>query len=114
MKPLNRYLSYIKYMNNLFKNPYLNSIFAELYIILIVLLIRSFAKPNTPDTFFDAIVAFSIFTLSAAVMGYLFFGKPLLLFIGGDKKKAVTFFYKTVLGFTILTILATVIIKFFI
>ncbi len=98
-------------MNKLFKNPFLNSIYAEIYIILIVLLIRSFSKPNTPDTFFDAIVAFSLFTLSAAVMGYLFFGEPLLLFISGEKKKAVTFFYKTVLGFAILTIISTLIIK---
>ena len=64
-------------MNKIFKNPYLNSICAELYIIIVVLIMHLISKPNTPDNFFDPVAGISLFVLSAAVMGYLFLGQPL-------------------------------------
>ena len=98
-------------MNNIFKNPYLNSIFAELYIVVLVLIMYYFKKPNTPDTFFDSIGALSLFVLSASVMGYLFLGEPLQLFLNGEKKQAVSFFMKTVVSFAVITILALVVLR---
>jgi hypothetical protein len=98
-------------MLNIFKNPYINSLIAELYIVTIVFVMHLFSRPNTPDTFFDSIAALSLFVLSAAVMGYLFIGEPLQLYLSGEKKQAVSFFMKTVLGFAILTLVALVILK---
>ena len=96
----------------IFKNPYLNSIYAELYILILVAGARVFATPNTPDNnFFDPIVALSILVLSVAIMGFLFIGEPLQLYLSGEKKMAVSFFMKTVLGFAILTILSIVLLK---
>jgi hypothetical protein len=98
-------------MDTIFKNPFLNSAFAEAYIVLVVCVIRFFGKPDTPDTFFDSIAALSLFVLSAAVMGYLFIGEPLQLYFGGQKKEAVSFFMKTVLGFAAITAAAVVVLK---
>ncbi len=92
-------------MKNSYKNPYLYSVFAEMYIMLVALVIRLFGKPNTPDTIFDPIVALSLFVLSAAVMGYLFLGEPLQLYLSGEKQRAVAFFMKTVLSFAVITLL---------
>lgn len=75
-------------------------------------LIHFFGKPNTPDTYFDSMAALSLLTLSAAVMGYLFLGEPLKLYLDGEKKKAVLFFWKTVLGFAVITMLIILRVKF--
>lgn len=100
-------------MNTIFKNPYINSIFAEIYIIIVVSAIHLFARPNTPDTFLDPVVAISLFVLSAAVMGYLFLGEPVQLYLNGEKRKAISSFLKTVLGFALITIVATVALKLY-
>ena len=39
-------------MNTLFKNPYLNAVYAELYIIIVDVVVRYVGKPNTSDNFF--------------------------------------------------------------
>ena len=96
-------------MNKIFKNPYLNSIFAEAYIIMLVSLIHYVGKKNSPDNFFSPAAALSLFVLSAAVMGYLFLGEPLQLFLDGQKKQAVSFFMKTVLSFAIITLILFVV-----
>ena len=98
-------------MKTILKNPFLNSLFAEAYIILIACFIHFFGKPNTPDTIFDSITALSIFTLSPAVMGYLFLGGPLQLYISGQKKEAVSFLVKTILGFAIITVVVVLVMK---
>lgn len=60
---------------------------------------------NKPDTFFAPITVLFVLTLSVAVMAYLFFYQPLMLFIEGKKKEAVNFFVKTVGIFAIITII---------
>jgi len=91
------------HMNKLFKNPYLNSIFAEGYIIVVAFVMSHVAKPDTPDNFFTPIAALSLFVLSAAVMGYFFLSGPLQLYLDGEKKQSVAFFMKTVISFAVLT-----------
>lgn len=63
---------------------------------------------NKPDTFFAPITVLSVLTLSVAVMAFLFFYQPLMLFIEGKKKEAVNLFVKTVgffAAFTALTLI---------
>lgn len=93
-------------MEKMFHNPYLNSIYAEAYIIAVVSLLHFIGKPHTPDTVFDPIAALSLLVLSVSVMGYLFFGRPLQLYLDGEKKEAITFFMRTVIGFAVITLLA--------
>lgn len=98
-------------MDKIFKNPYLNSLYAEIYIIIVVSILHAVAKPNTPDTFFDPVAALSLLVLSAAVMGYLFLGQPLQLYLDGEKKQAVAFFMRTILGFAALTAIAFIVVS---
>lgn len=98
-------------MDKIFKNPYLNSVYAEAYIVIVTSIIHSIGEPDTPDTFFDPIAALSLLVLSAAVMGYLFVGVPLQLYLDGEKKQSVAFFMRTVLGFAALTVIAFTVVS---
>ena len=53
-----------------------------------------------------------LFTLSAAIVGSLGLGKPILLFLDGKKKEAVSFFLSTVGWLLLFTIIALVIAAF--
>lgn len=80
------------------KNPVLNALVASVYIFLVVSVMSFVSRVlgNKPDTFFAPIAFLSLFTLSAAVMAYLFFYQPFQLFIGGKKKDAANLFVQTV------------------
>ena len=88
------------------KNPIINALSASAYIIIGVTVMTYVTQPlkNKPDTFFAPIVMLSLLTLSVAVMAFLFFYQPLLLFIEGKKKDAVNLFIKTVGIFAAITV----------
>lgn len=94
------------------KNPILNAFAASAYIILGVTVMSLVTAPlrNKPDTFFAPIVFLSLLTLSVAVMAFLFFYQPLMLFIEGKKKEAVNHFVKTVSIFAVITGVALVLL----
>ena len=87
------------------KYPILNALGASGYIALVVSLLNfvSQTQSDKPDTAFAPVAFLSLFTLSAAVMAYLFFYQPLLLFIEGQKKQAVNLFIRTVGVFAVFT-----------
>lgn len=87
------------------KNPIINAFCASAYIFLGVVVMSLVTEPlkNKPDTFFAPIVFLSLLTLSVAVMAFLFFYQPIVLFIEGKKKEAVNLFIKTVGVFAIIT-----------
>lgn len=87
------------------KSPILYASAASLYIILIALFM-SFGTKHIPreDTIFAPIAMISLFTLSAAVMGYLFCYQPAALYFDGKKKQAVQLFLQTVAVFGVFTI----------
>lgn len=88
------------------KNPFRNAGFAALYIIVVVLLIQYVFIPVVPEkTIFIPILMLSLFVLSAAVMGYIFLGAPMQLYLDGEKKQAVHLFLKTVAAFAGITAL---------
>ena len=94
------------------KNPILNALAASGYIGLVVALMNfvSQTQQNKPDTVFAPVAFLSLLTLSAAVMAYLFFYQPLLLFIEGKKKAAVNLFVQTVGVFAVLTTIVWVLL----
>lgn len=96
------------------KNPLINALCASGYIVLIITVMTFVTKPlqNKPDTFFAPVVALSLLTLSVAIMAFLFFYQPLMLFIDGKKKEALSFFAKTVGIFAIITTLSLVLLSF--
>ena len=93
------------------KNPFYNALLAEAYILLIVTTM-SFGTRNLPkeDTFFAPIAAITLFTLSAAVMGYLFIFKPLTLYLDGQKREGTKLFLQTVSIFAVITIIVFIIL----
>ena len=94
------------------KNPLINALSASAYIILGVTIMTYVTQPlkNKPDTFFAPIVFLSILTLSVAVMAFIFFYQPLLLFIEGKKKEAVRLFINTTGIFAAITAVALILL----
>ena len=95
------------------KNPIINALSALAYIILVVAVMTFVTQPlkNRPDTFLAPITALSVFTLSAAVMAFLFFYQPLLLFIDGKKKEGVGLFVRTVGFFAVFTAVVLILLS---
>ncbi|MFH1170619.1 MAG: hypothetical protein V1704_03620 [Candidatus Vogelbacteria bacterium] len=98
------------------KNPVINALVATLYIVAVASVMFYGPKlvgpgPEEP-TIVIPIMVISLFTLSAAVMGYLFFYQPFQIYFEGDKKRAVKLFLQTVFAFAIITVL--ILIKFYI
>ncbi len=95
------------------KNPLYNALSATGYISLIVFIMtvvpKSFEHTNT---FLAPLAFISVFTLSAAVMGYIFCYQPLLLYFDGKKKQATNLFLQTILIFAIITALIFVVALF--
>ena len=79
------------------KNPLINALSASAYIVLVVTIMNFLSSTlrDKPDTIGAPLLFLSLFTLSAAVMAYLFLYQPLQLFIEGKKKAAVSLFVKT-------------------
>ncbi len=78
------------------KKPFINATAAALYII-IVASVMFYGTKNLPkeDSVFAPIAFLSIFTVSAAMMGYIFLFQPLQLYLDGKKKIAVNLFLQT-------------------
>lgn len=94
------------------KNPVVNALSASAYIILVVSIMTFVTQPlrNKPDTFFAPVTVLFMLTLSVAVMAYLFFYQPLLLFIEGKKKDAINLFVKTVGIFAAITTIVLILL----
>lgn len=88
----------------------LNALGTALYIGLITSVLfgtsQFFESKNTEDTVLVPIAMLLLFVLSAAITGSLVVGRPVLWYLDGKKKEAVSLFMAT-LGFLFLiTILA--------
>lgn len=86
------------------KNPIINAVSAFLYILGLTLFMNWGSKNVAgPDTWVAPLVVISIFTLSAAVMSYIFCLKPVTLYLENKKKEAINLFLQTVLSFGVIT-----------
>lgn len=89
------------------KSPLFNALAATTYIVAIALVMNWGTKRIAPvNNVFAPIAMISLFTLSAAIMGYLFLYQPGMLYMDGKKKMAVNFFLQTVGVFGAITVLA--------
>ena len=88
------------------KNPFINAFTATLYIAAVALLMFYGTEHKASvNSVIVPIAVVSLFTLSAAVMGYLFLYQPLQLYLDGKKKHAVNLFLQTVAVFAGITVL---------
>ena len=95
-------------------NPFFNAGGAAVYIWGIGLLFQyiSSVRGNTPDNFLDPIAALSLLVFSVAVMGFLFFYRPVVLLIDNKKEEAVLYFLKTLGIFGVITIFVIAMLSF--
>lgn len=88
------------------KNPFVNAIAAEVYIVLVALIMFYGTRiVEHTESVIVPIAMISLFTLSAAIMGYIFLYEPAQLYFGGKKKEGLMLFLQTTALFAILTII---------
>ncbi len=88
------------------KNPLSNALAAIAYIIIVATaMFYGSSLVPAEDSVLAPIAMISLFTLSAAVMGYVFLGQPVQLYLDDKKKEAVDLFVKTVGIFAGLTLI---------
>lgn len=96
-------------MDKIIKRAFIDSVGTAVYIILVVSFLfslRSLAPKE--DILIIPIAMLLLFVSSAAITGFLVFGKPVMLYIDGKKKEAIS-----LLGYT-LGILFLITLIFFI
>ena len=95
-------------MNKIFQKAFINAIATTLYIILIasfMFSLQSFAQKDV-KTVIIPIAMLLLFVLSAALTGSLVFGKPIMLYIDGKKKEAISLFAYTIGMLFLITLIA--------
>jgi hypothetical protein len=86
------------------KNPIINAAAATLYIIFVASLMFYGIEHSKPgNTVAVPIAVLSLFSLSAALMGYFFLFQPVQLYLDGKKKEATSLFVQTILVFAVIT-----------
>lgn len=85
-------------MNKLIQRGFLNALGTIAYITWLAWVFAILEKYNfnEPDGFFAPVLALTLFVVSAAVTGGLVIGKPLLMYISGQKSEAVKLFLYTI------------------
>lgn len=87
------------------ENPLINALSATLYISVVAS--GMFFTEKSPEPVYPLLVGIamlSLFVLSVAVMGYIFFYRPVILIAEGKKVEALHFFLKTTGYFAIITL----------
>lgn len=89
-------------------NPLINALAAAAYIgaIAFVMNYISSLRHDTPDTPLDGIAFLSLLVFSASVMAFLFFYRPAMLLIENKKQEALSYFFRTLGVFGVLTAVA--------
>ncbi len=83
-----------------------NALWTALYVILIVTFMNSApAIFGHGQSVLIPIVMLLLFVFSAALCGALFLGRPILWYLDGKKKEAVTLFAYTLVVFLVVTVL---------
>lgn len=78
-------------MNRVFKTALINASFTALYIVAVgtFMYYGSLIKIGRASAFLAPIAMLLLFVSSAAITGYLIFGKPAILYVDGRKKEAI-------------------------
>lgn len=95
-------------MDKIIKRALINSLCTVAYIVLIVSLIFTVGSffPEPKDMIIVPMAMLLLFVCSAAITSFLIFGKPVMLYIDGQKKEAVS-----LLGYTLgMMVLITIVL----
>ena len=92
------------------KYAFINSFLTAVYISLVASFLfygpRYFAFAEKPDTVFAPIMMLMLFVFSASVTSTLVLGRPILWYMDGKKKEAITLFLYTLSCFFTIMLLA--------
>jgi hypothetical protein len=88
------------------KNPFINASAAALYIVVVSTVLFYGPKGSGEDTVAAPIALLSLFTLSAAVMGYLFLYPSVQLYLEGRKSASAKLLGQTIGVFGLITAVA--------
>jgi hypothetical protein len=102
-------------MNNIRKQALLNTLLTTGYIILVAsfMYFGSEAKIGRVNSFIAPIAFLMLFVFSAALTGFLIFGKPAQMYVDGKKKEALSLLFNTLGFFSIITFIFLVAIVSF-
>ena len=90
----------------------LHSLGVVVYIILVAALMNNGSRLfGEEDTILTVIAILLLFTISAAIVGTLVFGKPVMWYLNGQKKEAVQLTFSTI-GFLVIEAIVIFIILF--
>lgn len=93
-------------MHNILKKAFMNAMGTAAYVVLVVLFIFSLQSfHQEPDTVIIPMAMLMLFVCSAAITGFLVLGKPLMWYIDGKKKEAVSLLAHTLGMLFIITII---------
>lgn len=94
------------------KKPFVNALGALTYIALVTAVMSYIEQTQShkPDTAFAPFIFLSLLTLSAAIMAFIFFYKPLQYLIEGKSREAVDLFIQTVLVFGVIAAVISILL----
>ena len=93
------------------KNPFINALMAAGYISGIVFVMRTLSSVKViEESPLIPMAMLSLFVLSAALMGVLFFYQAISLFLENKKPEAVIFLFKSLGTFVIFILILAVLI----
>lgn len=92
-------------MSELQKKGFINAILTALYVIAIAsfMYYGSLIKLGRANIILVPITMLLLFVFSAALTGFLIFGKPAQLYVDGKKKEAISLLTYTLVSFFIVT-----------
>lgn len=97
-------------MNKLIKRSMINALGTAAYVATLVTLILNGEKMfGTIDNILGPIAFLLVFVISASITGGLVLGKPILMFLDGQKKEAVQLFMYTVGWLALIAIILLII-----
>lgn len=99
-------------MKGIVKHAIINALATALYVILIASLITSLGSmvPVENKTVLAPIAMLMLFVFSAALTGFLVFGRPVMWYLDGKKREALSLLFYTLGIFFVITIIAFLIL----
>jgi len=95
--------------NDLVKISLMGAALTTIYIVAVAYLMQNGEKVfGKMDNFWGPVAFLLLFVLSAAVVGWLVLGKPLIWYLNGKKTEAIDLFKYTIMWLFVATIVALV------
>jgi hypothetical protein len=99
-------------MKEIPKNALINSLLTAVYIVVISLLIHFLGNnlPEPENSIVPLIAMLLLFVFSAALTGFLVLGRPIIWYIDGKRKQAVSLLLYTLALLFIIIVIAFIIL----